>query len=167
LQLAFYFGTCPPEASQVPSEILYAGEADIPIWMELVRLTVDGFPCLSEEDHISVLTQRIKEKGAYILKVGSFPVAAMLISRDKGSIDFLCVHPLFQGQGITKRMVNRALFELNDHRIISTTTFREGDRADTGHRKKLQSIGFAEAELMTEFGYPTQKMIIPGEQCNA
>ena len=39
---------------------------------------------------------------------------------------------------------------------ISMTTYREGDRADTGHRELLKNLGFAERELIIEYGYPTQ-----------
>jgi AraC-like DNA-binding protein len=167
LQLEFDFGALLPEAAHAKREIRLATEADIPMWMELVRLVVDGFPCLEEEEHIRALTRRIRENGAFVMEENSYAIAAMLISRGEGSIDFLGVHPLFRGQGIMKRMVNRALYELNDHQLITTTTFRAGDRADTGHRKALLSLGFAEAEMMTEFGYPTQKMITPGEKHHA
>ena len=44
---------------------------------------------------------------------------------------------------------------------ISTTTFREQDKADTGHRDMLLQLGFAEKELLTEFGYPTQRFVLP------
>ena len=40
------------------------------------------------------------------------------------------------------------------------TTYREGDKADTGHRKLLKHLGFAERELLIEFGYPTQRFVI-------
>jgi GNAT superfamily N-acetyltransferase len=144
LQLEFDFGALSPEAANTRREIRPATEADIPKWMELVRVVIDGFPCLDEEEHIRALTRRIRENGAFILEENACVIAAMLIARGEGSIDFLGVHPLFRGQWIMKRMVNRALYELNDHRLISTTTFRAGDRADTGHRKALLSLGFAE-----------------------
>ena len=38
--------------------------------------------------------------------------------------------------------------------------FREGDRADTGHRALLRQLGFAERELLVEFGYPTQRFVL-------
>lgn len=47
---------------------------------------------------------------------------------------------------------------------ISITTYREGDKADTGHRKAIMDLGFAEAELLVEFGYPTQRFILPKEK---
>ena len=43
--------------------------------------------------------------------------------------------------------------------------FLEGDKADTGYREKLKQMGFAERELLTEFGYPTQRFVyVPGEK---
>ena len=42
---------------------------------------------------------------------------------------------------------------------ISMTTYREGDKADTGHRDLLKSLGFAERELLIEYGYPTQRFV--------
>ena len=44
---------------------------------------------------------------------------------------------------------------------ISMTTYREGDKADTGHRDILKQLGFAERELLIEFGYPTQRFVLP------
>ena len=53
--------------------------------------------------------------------------------------------------------------ELLADRSISITTFREGDKADTGYRDAYLNLGFAEAELLTEFGYPTQRLILAKE----
>ena len=39
------------------------------------------------------------------------------------------------------------------------TTYRKGDRADTGYREELRQLGFAERELLIEFGYPTQRFV--------
>ena len=35
------------------------------------------------------------------------------------------------------------------------------DKADTGYRKELKQLGFAEKELLIEFGYPTQRFVLP------
>ena len=40
------------------------------------------------------------------------------------------------------------------------TTFRAGDKADTGYRDLLKSLGFAERELLIEYGYPTQRFVL-------
>ncbi len=43
---------------------------------------------------------------------------------------------------------------------VSITTFRQGDPADTGQREGYKRLGFVESELLTEFGYPTQRMVL-------
>ncbi|WP_461611568.1 hypothetical protein [Cytobacillus kochii] len=43
---------------------------------------------------------------------------------------------------------------------VHITSFRKGDKADLGYRNALIQLGFREAELLTEFGYPTQEMVL-------
>ena len=144
-------------------EILFSTEEDIPFWMDLVRLVIDGFPNLIEHEHIQVLKQFISEKRALMMKENNLAIGIMLISYQTGSIDFLGVHPLYRKQGIAKQFLYKATTELLKNKDISITTFREGDKADTGYRKALKELGFSEAELLTEFGYPTQRMVLPKE----
>ncbi len=140
-------------------ELRFAKEEDITLWMELVRLVIDGFPNLIEEEHIKVLRESIVKQSALIMTERDAAIGIMLISYITGSIDFMGVHPLYHKQGINRILLDRAITELLEHNDISITTFREGDKADTGYRKNLKELGFAEAELLTEYGYPTQKMI--------
>ena len=51
-------------------EIAFAVEEDIPCWMELVRLVIDGFPHLKEEEYLSELKHRIRTRQALIVKDG-------------------------------------------------------------------------------------------------
>lgn len=154
------------EKPNTKREILIAAEADLPQWMDLVRLVIDGFPNLKEDKHVKVLKQYIKEKCAFIMKEGSIAIGIMMISYHTGSIDFLGVHPLYRKQGLTRLFLDKAICELFDNKQISITTYREGDKADTGYRKTLKELGFAEAELLMEFGYPTQRMVLPKEDSN-
>ena len=147
-------------------EIRFAGEADIPLWMDLVRLAIDGFPCLEEDEHLTVLKRCIANKGALLVTEGGISIGGMMINYETGSIDFLAVHPLYRKQGISRDFLHVALTELLKNKEISITTFREGDKADTGYRKALKDLGFAEGELLTEFGYPTQRMVLPRENKN-
>lgn len=142
-------------------EIHFVSEGDIPLWMDLVRLSIDGVPHLEEEKHLSVLKRYIANNSALLMTQGNIPVGGMMINRDTGSIDFLSVHPLYRRKGISRDFLNAVLIELLENKTISITTFREGDKADTGYRKALLGLGFAEAELLTEFGYPTQRMVLP------
>jgi AraC-like DNA-binding protein len=147
-------------------EIRFAKEEDIPSWMSLIRLAIDGFPCLEEEEHLKVLRSYIANKGALLMTEGGITIGSMLISNETGSIDFLAIHPVYRKRGISRDFLNAALTELLKDKEISITTYREGDRADTGYRKALKDLGFAEAELLTEFGYPTQRMVLPREDSN-
>jgi len=146
--------------------ITYATEDDIPCWMGLVRLVIDGFPHLHEDEYISVLKQHIKTKQALILKDGNIAVGIMLFSHKTGSIDFMGTHPLYRKMGVPKAFLDKVMGELLKGKDISITTYREGDKADTGHRKEIMDLGFAEAELLVEFGYPTQRFILPMEDTN-
>jgi len=148
----------------VPSRVIrFATLADIPVWMELTRLSVDGFPYLDEAEHTETLKRYIAYKGALMMTEDATCIGGMLLRHETGSIDFLAVHPLHRKQGVVKDFLDAALIELIENKEISITTFREGDKADTGYRKALKELGFAEAELLTEFGYPTQRMVLPRE----
>lgn len=143
--------------------IRIATKADIPAWVELTRLSVDGFPYLNEAEHTETLKRYIAEKGALLMTEKDVCIGGMLLGHETGSIDFLAVHPLHRKQGVVKDFLDAVLAELIENKEISITTFREGDKADTGYRKALKRLGFAEAELLTEFGYPTQRMVLPRE----
>ena len=143
--------------------ISFATAEDIPVWMDLVHLVVDGFPHLNESEYLMTLKEYIRKKQALILKSEGIAVAVMTISHNTGSIDFFGVHPLYRNSNIARLFLDKLMNELLADRSISITTFREGDKADTGYRDAYLNLGFAEAELLTEFGYPTQSLILAKE----
>lgn len=147
-------------------DVTYASEDDIPRWMDLVRLAIDGFPHLHEDEHIQTLKNRINTKQALILKDGEIAIGIMLFSYQTGSIDFMGTHPLYRKKGVPKAFLDKVMGDLLKGKDISITTYREGDKADIGHRKEIIDLGFAEAELLVEFGYPTQRFVLPGEAVN-
>lgn len=144
--------------------ITYATEEDIPCWMDLVRLVIDGYPHLHEDEYIQVLKQYIKNNQALILKDGEIAIGIMLFSYKTGSIDFMGAHPLYRKKGIPKAFLDKVIGELLRGKEISITTYRDGDKADIGRRKEIIDLGFAEAELLVEFGYPTQRFVLLGEK---
>lgn len=144
-------------------DITFASDEDIPCWMNLVRLVIDGFPYLQEDEHIKALKERIRTNQALILKDDGIAVGIMLFSHRTGSIDFMGVHPLYKKMGIPKAFLDKVAGELLKGQEISITTYRKGDKADTGQRKEIMELGFAEAELLVEFGYPTQRFILTKE----
>ena len=141
-------------------DICFAEKSDIPDWMDLMRLVIDGYPVMNEEDYLNEITRHIEEKHALVLKDDGILVGAMAFSDNPGCIDFLGIHPQYRKQDIQKLFLDVLLETYLPGKEISMTTYREGDKADTGHRELLKNLGFAEKELMIEYGYPTQRFTI-------
>lgn len=143
---------------------LIAVKADIPACLELTNLVIDGFPNLNEKEYLAELERGISEQRVLILTDDTMAVALMFVNFQTGSIDFFGVHPLYRKCGITKIFLDKIMKEFLKDKDITITTFREGDKADTGYRKAYKELGFAEAELLVEFGYPTQKLVLSSKK---
>ena len=157
LQLRFTLHKKAPVKIFSKSDVSLAGRDDINAWMDLMRLVIDGYPVMNEDDYFRAIMQCIDEKRALVLKDGEILIGAMAFSYDSGSIEFLGIHPQYRRHGIHRLFLEVLLETYLSGKEISMTTFREGDKADTGHREMLKQLGFAERELLTEFGYPTQR----------
>ena len=134
---------------------------DIVDWMNLMRLVIDGYPVMDEDDYLAKLEESIDEKRALVLREGDILIGAMAFTYSSGSIEFLGVHPQYRNSGLQKLFLDALLETYLPGQEISTTTYRKQDKADTGHRDMLLQLGFAEKELLTEFGYPTQRFVLP------
>lgn len=143
-------------------DIFFAVNGDIPAWLDLVHLVVDGFPYLKEDEYLEWLKRCIQKKQALIIKDESTIIGAMAFEYETGSINFLGIHPQYQKRDIAKAFLQKLRGELMNV-SISITTFREGDKADLGYREMFKSLGFVEAELLIEFGYPVQKLMLQKE----
>ena len=73
-------------------DICFAEKSDIPIWMDLMRLVIDGYPVMNEADYLKEITRHIEEKHALVLKDDGILVGAMAFSDNPSCIDYL-VHP--------------------------------------------------------------------------
>lgn len=136
-------------------------ETDIPAWLELARQCVDGYPCLDERDYLRWLRKSIREGQALILKDGDMVLGALGFSRETGTIDFLGIPPQHRKWGTAELFLRELADRYLPGREISMTTYREHDRADTGWRAGLKRLGFEEREKLVEFGYPTQRFVLP------
>lgn len=166
LQLRYILNHQPTKISSEidwQKDITFAVENDISAWMDLVRLVVDGFPYLNENEYLEQLKLFIQKKQALIMKDGSIIIGAMVFNSETGSIDFLGIHPQYRKKDIAKAFLQKVWGELLKNIPISITTFREGDKADPGYREIFKKLGFSEAELLIEFGYPTQKLTLQKE----
>ncbi len=140
-------------------DIKFAVSDDIEDWMELVNLAIDGYPCFHKDEYIQNLRRYIDDKKALILRDEDVVIGAMAFSPDTGSIDFLAVHPQYRHLEIIKLFLDK-LVDLLYGKEISFTTYRAGDKADTGYREEYLRLGFAERELLVEYGYPTQRFVL-------
>lgn len=170
LQLKFSFSANDLLSIQnITKYITFASAKDIPLWMDLVHLVIDGFPYLNEEEYLNVLKKSILEKRAFILKKNHTAIAIMIINYETGNIDFFGIHPLYKKTDIAKEFITKIQNDFFKNREISITTFRKNDKADTGYRKLYKELGFIESELLIEFGYPTQRFLLlpsKGETAN-
>lgn len=159
LQLRFVLSRQAGETEPAAENICFAGKEDIPEWMDLMRQVIDGYPVMDEADYLEKLMIFIEERRALVLRDQGILVGVMAFSNQTGSIEFLGVHPQYRRRGIQKLFVWALLKRYLPGREISMTTYREGDKADTGYREMLKRMGFAERELLMEYGYPTQRFV--------
>lgn len=159
LQLAF----APQKNFSRPSagEISYASPADIPAWMGFLGPVIGGFPCLEEGAHLEQVRGYVRRGEALLLREGAAVLGAAAFSAQAGSIDFLAVHPQYRRSGAAEALLDFMVRNRFPGRAVSITTFRAGDRADMGQREEYLRLGFGESELLTEFGYPTQRLVLP------
>lgn len=161
LQFEIYLKEEPVKMDLTRDNIKFATPEDVDDWMELVNLTIDGYPCLDKKDYTANLHQYIADKKALILRDVGLAIGVMGFSPETGSIDFLAVHPQYRHLGITKLFLDKLAGELLYGKEITLTTYRAGDKADTGWREEYRRLGFAERELLVEYGYPTQRFVLP------
>lgn len=165
LQLRFTLHRNTSKTELTKDDICIAEKADVSAWMDLMRLVIDGYPVMDEADYLSKLITAIDEKRALVLKDNGVLIGAMAFSSQSGCIDFLGVHPQYRNKGIQRLFLEALLETYLPNQEICTTTYREGDKADTGYRNLLKQLGFAERELLIEFGYPTQRFVLsPGHK---
>lgn len=160
LQLEIHLKDEPVKTDFTKDKIKFATPADVDDWMGLVSLTIDGYPRFDESEYMDKLHRYIADKKALILRDDGMAIGIMGFSPDAGSIDFLAVHPQYRHLGITKLFVDKLADELLYGKEITLTTYRAGDKADTGYREEFYRLGFAERELLVEYGYPTQRFVL-------
>jgi len=161
LQLRFVLHRDVRDRIFTEEDIALAEKEDIPAWMDLMRLVIDGYPVMDEADYLNQLVRFIDEKRALVLKAEDLLIGVMAFSDQTGCIEFLGVHPQYRSRGIQKLFLRVLMQRYLPGREICMTTYREGDNADTGHREMLKQLGFAERDLLIEFGYPTQRFALP------
>ena len=160
LQLKMSLGEQPSKDRFSKKDIQKAKESDVSDWMYLTSLVIDGYPCLDEAEHRRALCQSVKEGRAFVIRDGHRLAGAVSMGPQGGRIDFLAVHPQYKNLEIENLFVGWIMQELLPGEEIDMTTYRQGDRADTGHRRRLWELGFEGRELLWEYGYPVQRFVL-------
>lgn len=137
-----------------------ASHRDITRWMELVDMVIDGYPRLEEKSYKETLSRYIQQNRAMLLEAGHEVIGIMAFDERKGCIDFLGIHPQYKNTGLEELFFEQAFQRREEGNTITITTFRQGDKADTGYRQQLKKLGFTEEQVLVEFGYPTQRMVL-------
>lgn len=161
LQMEIFLREEPVEREFTKDDIVYATYGDVGDWMELVNLTIDGYPCLREGEYRNRLNHYVENQRALLLREQGLLVGAMGISYENCTIDYLAVHPQYRRRRVESVFLDKLACGVFCGREIRISTFRAGDKADTGHREMLCGLGFVERELTVEFGYPTQQFVFP------
>lgn len=164
LQLGFTLNMAPSIPGANGWIAACAVPADIPDWMNFAGLVIGGLPGFAARQHREQLEYCIARRQAVLIRDGTVIAGAAGFSVQTGEISFLSVHPQYLRRGVDGALLRFILARLPAGQEVSITTFREGDRADTGQRAEYERLGFAGAELLTEFGYPTQRLVLPPER---
>lgn len=147
-------------------DIRLAKFEDIPIWLELVKMVISGYPNFNKVDYLIKLKNCIIEKRALILKDGNIAIGIMAFSYETNNIEFWGVHPQYKKENIAYKFLKKLIIDFLPEKNISITTYRENDKADIGYRDEIKQLGFIEKELLIEYGYPTQRFVFKGMNIN-
>lgn len=142
----------------------YGKPSDIDSWMQLVRKVSWNFPGLeteqSIEEHKKTVLEFMNDKRALCVKNEKDIVGVLLYSRKYNMICCLAVDPDYRKMGIASMLLKEALSKLDRTKDITVSTFRENDVKGIAPRRLYKKFGFAEDELIEEFGYPNQRFVL-------
>lgn len=161
LQHALRLQECPFRLHLPKENIRPAAPQDLDDWMELLGLSVDGYPRLNEAEYRKDLRRHMDAGEAFLLQDDDRVVGALAFTAAGGHVEFLAVHPQYRSLGVAGLLLDKLREDLLPGSPLTITTYRKGDRADTGYREEYRRLGFQEQELSVEYGYPVQRFTLP------
>jgi ribosomal protein S18 acetylase RimI-like enzyme len=138
----------------------FAKPSDIEDWMRLVDIIKDDFPGLVMEDYLQTLIKNINRQSAICVKHKETIVGILIYSLKKKTLSCMAVHPEHRQIGIATAMIEKMITMFPENSEIWVTTFREDDPKGDAPRALYKKMGFVEDELVMEFGYPNQKLLL-------
>jgi len=106
------------------------------------------------------LHKNINRRSAICAKENSKVVGILLFSTKHNMISCMAVHPRYRRRSIARQMITLMFTKLDITKDITVTTFREYDEKGIAPRELYKKLGFVEDELIKEFDYPLQKLIL-------
>ena len=123
-------------------------------------MVMDAYPPIVDKQSVLQSKSKVSERSGLVLKDNGMIIAVMEYNITSAYIKFWGVHPQYRNIGIEEVFL-QALSDryLPDAETITISTYRENDKADTGHRDMLIRLGFEPDKLMEEYGYPKQILV--------
>ena len=145
-------------------EIRLAQAQDIDAWMILVEHVKDSFPGLETQEaldaHKTTVLHFMENASAICAIKANHIVGTLLFSKEDGMLCFLAVEPAYRRQHSAQQMISLMLTQMDAHKDITVSTYREGDPNGIAARALYKSLGFSAGKLIEEFGYPVQEFIL-------
>ena len=145
-------------------QVQFGTEQDIDAWMDLVTQISRNFPGLETaeklEEHRQTVLRFMGKSQALCVRDSDGVIGVLLFSRGHNMICCLGVSPRARRRGVASALLEKALGQLDRHRVISVSTFREGDEKGTAPRALYRKFGFREDALTVEFDYPNQVFLL-------
>ncbi len=145
-------------------QVQFGKNSDIDEWMKLVEEISWNFPGLETKEkidgHRETVLRFISKEQALCVKEDTKIIGVLLFSRGHNMICCLGVSPQYRRCGIASMLLGKALEQLDRTKDITVSTFREEDEKGTAPRALYKKFGFTEGELIEEFGYPNQTLIL-------
>ncbi|MFA6076338.1 MAG: GNAT family N-acetyltransferase [Negativicutes bacterium] len=146
----------------------YAEMNDIDSLMNLIEMVRGSFPALETAEQMSDCKQIVITcmncQTALCMKHNAEIVGILLFSAESAELIFLAVHPGHRRKGIAEVLIEKMLALILEDAEISVCTFRENDIKGKGPRALYKKFGFREAELVTLYDYPFQKLVLRRKQ---
>lgn len=138
-----------------PANVRHATGADWQSYMRLGAICVDGFPHWHRRAFLQALQAATASHRALVLDHGGRVVALCIVSATAPHIDYIALHPQYRHTGGDTALLQYLQCQVYPGQTITTTTYRPGDKADTGYYHWLVGLGFVPLGHLTEYGYPT------------
>lgn len=147
--------------------LIWANEQDVSIRLAevkeqekilyFVQLMRGALPYLNGENYLPSLQSFIKAESCYLAWAKGRVIGLLLFDSRRERIENLIVLPFCWSLKIEERLLAKLIKEKRPQALY-TTTFRDADKLDIGHRQRLLELGFIPWNETVEVNYPTEKM---------